>query len=452
MQRNKNEYIRTRWRMLLMAVLPGLLLIGCDQQPQQQAPQQKPVRQVSTITVQTQKVVLTTELPGRTSAFRVAEIRPQVNGLLQKRLFEEGSDVEAGQPLYQIAPASFQAALDNAEASLTASRGAVQQAQGALKASLADVERLEVSADFARKNRQRYEALFREKATSANQRDQAVSAAKEAESALQASKARVGSNREAVAMAQANILRAEAAVRTARINLGYTKVAAPIAGRVGRSNVTEGAMVTAYQPLALATIQQLDPIYVDVPQSTTELLRLKKSLKEGQLNQNGTDQNNVKLILEDGTAYAHEGTLQFSDITVDSTTGSVILRAVFPNPDGMLLPGMFVKTVIREGIDEKAVLIPQQAVARNPRGYPMAWIVDAESKAQVRMLDLDRTVGSSWLISDGLTPGDQVIMEGTQMLRPGTVVKAVPFKEAQTQTGPKADAGDQPRKKSGGDA
>ena len=316
--------------MLLMAVLIGLLLIGCDQQPQQQAPQQKPVRQVSTITVQTQKVVLTTELPGRASAFRVAEIRPQVNGLLQKRLFEEGSDVEAGQPLYQIDPASFQAALDNAEASLTASQGAVQQAQEALKASLADVERLEVSADFARKNRQRYEALFREKATSANQRDQAVSAAKEAESALQASKARVGSNREAVAMAQANILRAEAAVRTARINLGYTKVAAPIAGRVGRSNVTEGAMVTAYQPLALATIQQLDPIYVDVPQSTTELLRLKKSLKEGQLNQNGTDQNNVKLILEDGTAYAHEGTLQFSDITVDSTTGSVILRAVFP--------------------------------------------------------------------------------------------------------------------------
>ena len=452
MQASNHAYKRVRRTMLLAAMLAALMLAGCDQKGQQQAPRQAPVREVSFITVQTQKVVLTTELPGRTSAFRIAEIRPQVNGLLQKRLFKEGSDVEAGQPLYQLDPASFQAALDNAEANLTATRKAVQQARAALEASLADVERLEVSAEFTRTNRQRYEALFNEKATSANQRDQAVSTAKEAESALLAAKAKVGSSRGAVAMAEANIQQAEAAVKSARINLGYTTITAPIAGRIGRSSVTEGAMVTAYQPLALAAVQQMDPIYVDVPQSTTALLRLKKSLKEGQLIRSDTDQNSVKLTLEDGTAYGHEGTLQFSDVTVDATTGSVILRAVFPNPEDLLLPGMFVKTVIKEGVDEKAILLPQQGVSRNHRGNPMAWIVDNENKAQLRMLTLYRALGSNWLVSEGLAPGDKVIMEGTQMLRPGTVVKAVPYEESQGQ--PKAGAGNgaKPGKQSGGDA
>ena len=211
-------------------------------------------------------------------------------------------------------------------------------------------------------------------------------------------------------------------------------------------------MVTAYQPLALATIQQLDPIYVDVPQSTTALLKLKKSLKDGQLIQNDTDQNRVKLILEDGTSYGHEGTLQFSDVTVDETTGSVIIRAVFPNPDGLLLPGMFVKTVIKEGVDEKAVLLPQQGVTRNHRGSPMAWVVDQENKAQLRMLTLNRAIGADWLVSGGVAPGDKVIMEGTQMLRPGTVVKPVPYKEAQPGQNPQAGGDAQPKKQSGGDA
>ena len=207
-------------------------------------------------------------------------------------------------------------------------------------------------------------------------------------------------------------------------------------------------MVTAYQPVALATIQQLDPIYVDVPQSTTALLRLKRSLKDGRLNRNGTDQNNVKLILEDGTSYPHDGKMQFSDITVDATTGSVILRAVFPNPDGLLLPGMFVKTVIREGIDEKAILVPQQGVSRDHRGQPVALLVGAENKVEQRMLTIDRAIGSNWLISEGLAPGDRVIVEGTQMLRPGTVVKAVPFNKPQTGADPKT----QPEKQNKGGA
>jgi membrane fusion protein (multidrug efflux system) len=383
MQLNQTVHEQMKWRVVLMALLGGLLLLGCDRT--QQSPPPPPVPEVATVTVQTQQIVLTTELPGRTSAYRVAEIRPQVQGLIQKRLFEEGSDVKLGQVLYEIDPAHFQAALDNAKAAL-----------GKAEANLPSI-RLRV---------ERYKELLPDKAVSQQELDDAAAAEKQN---------------------QAEIEFWKAMVETARINLGYTRVTAPISGRIGKSAVTEGAIVTAYQPMALATIQQLDPIYVDVPQSTTELLRLKRRLEDGRLNPNGTDQKKANLILEAGRAYPLEGTLQFRDITVDPTTGSVTLRLVFPNPKGLLLPGMFVRAVVQEGIAEDAILIPQQAVSRDPKGNPLALIVDAEGKVQQRMLTLDRAIGDQWLVTSGLAPSDRVIAEGMQRVRPGASVKEVPF-------------------------
>jgi membrane fusion protein (multidrug efflux system) len=238
----------------------------------------------------------------------------------------------------------------------------------------------------------------------------------------------------ALKQTEADIQYYKATVETARINLGYTSVTAPISGRIGRSNVTEGALVTAYQPAALATIQQLDPMYVDVPQSTAELLRLRRRLEEGRLNHNGEIRNKVRLILDDDAKYPLEGALQFRDVTVDPTTGSVILRVVFPNPKGVLLPGMFVRTVVEEGVNERAILIPQQAVSRNPKGNPVALIVDAEGKVQQRMLTLDRAIGDAWLVSSGLASGDRVIVEGMQKVKPGASVKVVPFEGGSGKT------------------
>jgi membrane fusion protein (multidrug efflux system) len=226
---------------------------------------------------------------------------------------------------------------------------------------------------------------------------------------------------------QADIQYWQANVETARINLEYTSITAPITGRIGRSNVTEGALVTASQSPPLATIQQLDPMYVDVPQSTTDLLRLRQGLKEGSLEQSGAGQKKIKLILEDGTAYPLAGTLQFRDITVDPTTGSVILRAIFPNPNGVLLPGMVVRTVVQEGVNKRAILVPQQAVSRDPKGNPLILIVDAGNKVQSRMLTVDRAIGDQWLVSSGLSSGDRVIVEGMQKVTPGSAVKVVPF-------------------------
>ena len=290
--------------------------------------------------------------------------------------------------LYQIDPAPFQAALDSARAAL-----------GRSTANLPSV-----TSRF-----ERYKTLLAEKAVSQQDYDDAIAA---------------------LAQAKADILYWKAAVETARINLGYTKVTAPISGRIGKSNVTAGAIVTAYQPSALATIHQLDPIYVDVPQSTAQLLRWKRRLKSGSLNRSGADQNQVSLILEDGTPYPLKGTLQFRDISVDPSTGSVILRMVFPNPDGVLLPALFVRAVVNEGFNEHAILVPQQAVSRNHRGEPLAMIVGTDNKVAVRMLTIDRAVGNKWLVSGGLAQGDKVIVEGLQMLRPGTVVNAVPYKNS----------------------
>lgn len=335
------------------------------------------------MTVQPQSVELTTELPGRTAAFRTAEIRPQINGLILKRNFREGADVAAGDLLYQIDPATFQAALDNAKAALA-------RAQANFPAISSRAER--------------YKRLLSERAVSQQDYDDASAALKQAEADIQYWKA---------------------SMATAQINLAYTRITAPISGRIGRSSVSEGAIVTAYQPVALATIQQLDPIYVDVNQSTAELLRLKRRLEEGRLDQNGESQNKVRLILEDGMVYPQEGTLKFRDVTVEPSTGSVTLRVLFPNPEGLLLPNMFVRARIREGVNPQAILIPQQAVSRDTKGNPTVLVVDAESKVQQRMLTLDRAIGDQWVVLAGLAPGDRVVTEGLQKVRPGSQVEVV---------------------------
>jgi len=374
--------VLVKWKMVPAALFCGLFLTACNRQPPAPPP---PTPEVATVTVSQREVLLTTELPGRTSPYLVAEIRPQVNGLIQKRLFTEGSDVKAGQELYQIDSAPYQAALDNAKAALG---------------------RAEANLPALRSRADRYKEALADKSVSQQDFDDANAALKQVEADIQYYKALVA---------------------TARINVAYTHVVSPISGRIGKSTVTDGAIVTAYQPMPLATVQQLDPIYVDVPQSTSELLRLKRRLEDGRLNQDGTNQSQVKLVMEDGTPYPLEGARQFRDISVDPTTGSVILRAVFPNPKGVLLPGMFVRALVKEGVNKQATLIPQQAVSRDPKGNPVALIVGADGKVDQRLLVVERAIGDQWLVTSGLAPGDRVIVEGMQKVRPGAAVKEVPF-------------------------
>ena len=406
------------------------------------------IPQVGYVTVRPERVVLTTELPGRTSPFRIAEVRPQVSGLILKRLFKEGSDVKVGELLYQIDPAPFEAALEQARAALEAARKNADQARAALAASIANVKRQKATLALARLNRERFEEAYKERAVSATQRDRAVTEAQVAEATLGAYEAQVESNRKAISAAEAATAQAKAAVRSARINVGYTRITAPISGRIGKSNVTEGAIVTAYQPMPLATIQQLDPIYVDVPQATTELLRLKRRLEKGALRHNGAEERKVRLIMEDGTQYPLEGRLEFRDVSVDPTTGSVILRMVFPNPKGVLLPRMFVRAIIREGVKKDAILVPQQAVNRTPKGLPYVLLVGKNGKVERRMLKLGRAIGSRWLVISGLDPGDRVIVEGLQFVRPGMPVKATPFNPGKGPTRPQT----LPQKRQGGGA
>jgi membrane fusion protein (multidrug efflux system) len=426
-------------RIGTMGVLvAGLITSGCDSK--QTAPPPA-IPEVAVVTVQSERVVLTTELPGRTSAYCVAEIRPQVNGIIQKRLFDEGSDVKAGQALYQIDPALFQAAYDNAAANLAVAEKAPDLARASLEASMANVTRQRATLDLARTNRWRQEELFKGKAVSASQRDQAVTEAEVAEAALRVAEAQVKSDQEAVAAAEAAIQQAEAALKTAQINLGYTRITAPISGRIGKSNVTVGALATAYQGSAFATIQQLDPIYVDATQSSATLLRLKRNIASGLVKVNGSNNARVKLFLEDGTPYSPEGTLKFSEVTVDPGTGSFTLRMVFPNPKQILLPGMYVRAVVQEGEIDRAILVPQQGVSRDAKGNAFALIVDGSGKVEQRMLTLDRAIADKWLVSSGLAPGDQVIVEGAQKVRPGASVKVVPFQDGETSgTAPKETA------------
>ncbi len=382
MHGNQKVHTLMTWIALLLAL--ALVPDGCSSGHGQQAG--PPIPEVAVVTVAPQSVELTTELPGRTSPYLVAEIRPQVNGIIKKRQFREGSDVKAGQLLYQIDPAPFQVALDSAKASL----GKAQ----------ANLPSLQLKADRCRE-------LLADKAVSKQDCDDATAA---------------------MGQAKAEIEYWKTAVEGARINLGYTHVTAPISGRIGKSSVTDGALVTAYQPMVLATIQQLDPIYVDVTQSSAELLRLKRSLESGKLCNDCKNGSKVRILLEDGTPYPLEGTLQFRDITVDQATGSFTLRIVVPNPQHVLLPGMYVRAVLKEGIAENAILVPQQGVNRSPKGEPFALVVDEAGKVQVRNLTLNRALGDQWLVSSGLAPKERVIVEGMLNVRPGATVKAIPWK------------------------
>ncbi len=351
--------------VLVTAVALASLLSGCSKK--EEAAAAPPPPQVGVVTLKTQAYTLTSELPGRTTAFRIAEVRPQVNGIILKRLFTEGADVKAGQQLYQIDPAIYQATLDSAKATYESSN------------SLAG----------------RYKQLINEQAVSRQEYDTAVGSAREA----------------------------KAAVQTAEINLRYTKVYAPISGRIGRSLVTEGALVSNGQADAMATIQQLDPIYVDVIQSSAEMLKLRRELESGKLQKAGENSAKVKLVLEDGSLYPIEGKLEFSEVSVDQTTGSVTLRAVFQNPDHTLLPGMFVHARLQSGVAENAILVPQQGITRDLKGTPTALVVNADNKVESRTLVANRTIGSDWLVEKGLNAGDRVITEGLQYVKPGAEVK-----------------------------
>ncbi|VXC09030.1 efflux RND transporter periplasmic adaptor subunit [Pseudomonas sp. 8O] len=361
--------------VLVSAIAVAMLsLTGCQESS---APQTQQTPQVGVVTLEAKPFALTSEVPGRTSAYRIAEVRPQVNGIIQKRLFTEGSEVKAGQQLYQIDPATYQATFKSAQATQLSAK------------SLAD----------------RYKLLVTDKAVSQQAYDEARAAA----------------------------LQADAALEQARIDLRYTKVMAPISGRIGRSAVTEGALVSNGQAGAMATIQQLDPIYVDVTQSSKELLRLRRDLADGRLQKASDSAAKVALKLEDGSRYAHEGTLEFSEVAVDESTGSVTLRAVFPNPDHLLLPGMFVHAELLSGVKQNAILAPQQGVTRNQRGEPTAMVVGADNKVELRVLKADRTAGSAWLVEEGLNEGDRLITEGLQFVQPGAEVKAVPAGNVNTE-------------------
>ncbi|MGI8841650.1 MAG: efflux RND transporter periplasmic adaptor subunit, partial [Caulobacteraceae bacterium] len=340
--------------------------------------------EVGVVTLQAAPVILTTELPGRTSPFEVSDVRPQVNGIVKARLFKEGSRVKAGQVLYLIDPATYQAAYDQAKAQLAS--------------AVANVATTQIKA-------QRYAGLVKINAVSKQDYDDAQAAYKQAAAAVQQQKA---------------------AVEAARINLGYTRVTAPISGRIGASTVTVGALVTAAQTTALSTIQKLDPIYVDVTQSASDELRLRREIDAGQVSRGGPGGLAVRLRLADGSNYGREGRLQFTDVTVDPTTGAVTLRAVFPNPDGLLLPGLYVRAIVVEGIQNDGLLAPQQGVARDEKGQPTALVVDGAGHAQLRQLRTARAVGNKWLVTAGLAPGDRLIVEGLQNVKPGQAVRAVP--------------------------
>lgn len=393
---------------LTVLLLPALA--GCNSQQGQQSGMAPPAPEAAFVTITPRSLELTTTLPGRTSAFLVAEIRPQVNGIIQKRAFQEGSDIKAGQLLYQIDPAPFQVALDSAKASLG-------RAQANLPSTRLRVER--------------FKELLASNAVSRQDYDDAAAA---------------------LDQVLADVAYWKTAVEAARINLAYTRVTAPISGTIGRSSVTDGALVAAYQPMALATIQQMDPIYVDVTQSSAEFLRLRRSLDAGQLSKDEETGRKVRLILEDGASYPHEGALQFSDVTVNPGTGSFILRIVVPNPDHLLLPGMFVRAVVQEGVASQAILVPQQGVSRNPKGEPVAMIVDDSGVVAQRFLSIDRAIGDQWLVTSGLSAGDRVIVEGMQRIRPGATVRVVPFDAPPAGQEPGAGQDPEPKKESEGDA
>ena len=370
-------------RRAVLALTVAAALSSCGQPDAAQggAPANQPAN-VAFLTLQGQDTTLSKELPARVSALTVADIRPQVTGLIQKRLFAEGSQVQAGQLLYQINPDSYQAAYDTAAA------------------ALAKAEAAQVAAE---QKARRYAELVKIKAVSEQDEEDARATLQQARATTQA---------------------ARADLNTARINLAHTRITAPVSGRIGKSLVTEGALVTANQTTALATVQQLSTVYVDMTQSSTELLRLRRDFASGKL-QDGTA--SVQLVLEDGSVYPQPGKLAFSDVTVDSSTGMVLLRATVANPQGELLPGMFVRARLSQGVRRNAILVPQAAVSRNQKGEPTVLLVGPDGKAQLRVIRTSQTVGANWLVDDGLKIGDRVIVEGLQKAQDGKPVKAVPL-------------------------
>lgn len=359
-------------------ILATTVLSGCGEQPQQSQQQRAP--QVDVVTLQPESLELSTELPGRTAAFRVAQVRPQVSGVLLERTFEEGVYVEKGQQLYQIDPAIYEAELASAEAE-------VQRAKAVLR-----------SSDL-RYNR--FKELVEENAVSQDEFDSA--------------EATYFQNKAAVALAEAQL-------KNARINLEYTKVNAPISGIIGRSNFTEGALVTASQQEPLVTINQLDPIYVDISQSSKQFMQLQADIQSGRIEANASGNAPVRLKLN-GLDFDQQGELLFSEVSVEEDTGAILLRAVFPNPDKTLYPGMFVRAAVSEGTINTALLIPQKAVSRDSRGRPYVMLVNDENKVEQRMITTERAIDSGWLVSDGVKPGDVVITSGLQKIRPGATVQ-----------------------------
>jgi membrane fusion protein, multidrug efflux system len=341
-----------------------ILAAGCGHPAPPPTP---PAPKVTVVVLKAESVRITTELPGRVTAYRTADVRPQVNGIILKRLFVEGTEVKAGQHLYQIDPAPYKATYESAVAAQASAQALAE----------------------------RYKPLAEANAVSKQDYDNAV----------------------------ASYLQAQAAVETARINLIYTKVLSPITGRISRSFVTEGALVTANQSTALANVQQLDPVYVDVTQPSSTLIRLRREAAAGLLNQDASGQTQVSILLEDGSDYAHTGTLQFSEVTVDLGTGSVTLRALIPNPERLLLPGMFVREQIQEGVRQETVLAPQQGVSHNQKGDPTALVVGPDNTVELRTLQTDRAVGDRWVVTSGLKPGDRLIVEGLQLAKPGGKVQ-----------------------------
>ncbi|EBJ3424736.1 TPA: multidrug efflux RND transporter periplasmic adaptor subunit AcrA [Salmonella enterica subsp. enterica serovar Paratyphi C] len=391
---NKNRGLTPLAVVLMLTV--SLALTGCDDKQDQQGGQQMP--EVGVVTLKTEPLQITTELPGRTIAYRIAEVRPQVSGIILKRNFVEGSDIEAGVSLYQIDPATYQATYDSAKG---------------------DLAKAQAAANIAELTVKRYQKLLGTQYISKQEYDQALADAQQATAAVVAAKA---------------------AVETARINLAYTKVTSPISGRIGKSSVTEGALVQNGQASALATVQQLDPIYVDVTQSSNDFLRLKQELANGSLKQeNGKAK--VDLVTSDSIKFPQSGTLEFSDVTVDQTTGSITLRAIFPNPDHTLLPGMFVRARLQEGTKPTALLVPQQGVTRTPRGDATVLVVGADNKVETRQIVASQAIGDKWLVTDGLKAGDRVVVSGLQKVRPGAQVKV---QEITADNKQQAASGDQP--------
>ncbi|WP_340616300.1 efflux RND transporter periplasmic adaptor subunit [Xenorhabdus entomophaga] len=368
--------------LAILLVLSGsFILSGCnDNQNTQQGTTGQHVPEVGIVTLKAEPLTVIAELPGRTTAYRVAEVRPQVSGIILKRNYKEGSDITAGESLYQIDPATYQAEYNKAKASLA---------------------RAQANANVSHLTVERYKSLLGTQYVSKQEFDKATSEYEQANADVQSS---------------------QAALESARINLAYTRVTSPISGRAGKSTVTEGALVSAGQPTALTTVQQLDPIYVDITQSSDDYLRLKNEVARGTVQQK-SKKNKIRLITDAGREYSQEGYLEFSDVTVDESTGSITMRAVFPNPNEELLPGMFVRTKLEEGVRQNAILVPQQAITRTPRGQATTLVVDKDNKVELRNINAAQALGNKWLVKEGLKAGDRVIVTGLQKIMPGITVK-----------------------------